>query len=857
MTTAPPEVDLSKVPPLLLDVARLHGVGLAHLFPVGAEKTPKGQGQWRHGGTDYATTPMPLQEWAERIGTGKPQGVAVIANRDTGVVIIDAEKPGMNETMVQAGLQSLPERCQIVTRNGGRHAYLIVEGDYPEHPKNLAEHPPPEGSTNPVLLCEVRLAPNYAVIVGPGRPPLRPDFAPARISRAEYDRVTDMIRQAGTYTRTAPERKPYNSDGSGGGTGSIVTEAVATGSLSPLAVLPDGWRIAGSAVGGKVFVVRPGTESDTSGNVVDGVVCIHSTSVEWAPQPEPGKSAAPISAAECLALSRHGGDYFAAMAAVEKIAADYAEDGITPPLYWSDALDVLAEIHAQRLQAKADYRARKEAEELAALTEDPSASATDQPEPDDTPPAGTSEPEPEPVSRRGVHDTFAYWFGDHFDHQYLDVVLAVALTGLALDGDPCWLQVVGGAGVGKTEVTSALSDAGCTVVSTISGEAALLSGTSAKSKAKNATGGLLRQLGARGTLVIKDFTTILSLHREKRAEIMAALREVYDGNWSRNLGVDGGQTLTWSGRLTVISCVTGVYDDHHAVIAAMGDRFLLLRLDSDDKRMRRHATRRAIANVGGEDVMRAKLGQAVAGFLANVRVPEDLAPDDTTADRIVALADLVSRARSQVSRDFKGDPEYAHSAEMPTRIAKQLTQLWRGAQACGLTDAESLAAVQRVAADSIPPDRRQAIEAVSRGNGPTTTEIARVTGMSRRKADRVLQELALLRMVRQDSIKVGDHTRWTWHPAEDHEQDMRDGWLAALARGYGKANTCSLCAEMSDGVAGDDSEGGGGNVGQTTEHDQAPDFLTNPPLSTHLPVPDDISAQGSDADRAGDRWPFK
>ncbi len=816
---------------LIVDVEHLQRVGLRHLFPVGQTKTPKGQGLWRNGGTDYATTPMSLQEWAKRIASGKPHGIAVIGNAETGVAVIDVEAPGMEEPMIQAALQTLPDTCQVVTLSGGRHAYLIVDGEYPDHHKDLAAHPPGEGQTNRVLLAEVRLAPNYAVIVGPGRPPLRPDFMPHRISRDDYDRVVDMIRQAGTYVPQPPERKPYNGDGSGGGTGSIITEAVKGGSLSPLAVLPDGWQVTGHDAGGRVFVVRPGSESDTSGNVRDGVVCIHSTSVDWAPPPPSAKSAAGMTAAECLARARFGGDYNAAMRWVEQAAADLADDGTIPPAPWSEAPDVLAEIHRARQEALADYRARKEAEELQAFTPDqgdsadPDEGATDADKPGNT------------CSRRDVHDRFAYWFGDYFDHQYLDVVLSVALTGLRLDGDPCWLQVIGGAGVGKTEVTAALADSGCMVVSTISGEAALLSGTSAKSRAKNATGGLLRTVGARGVLVIKDFTTILSLHREKRAEILAALREIYDGMWTRNLGVDGGQTLSWSGRLTVISCVTGVYDDHHGVIAAMGDRFLSLRLDSEDRAMRQHATRRAIANVGGEAAMRQQLGDVVAGFLRNLQIPDDLAPDDQTTSRIVALADLVARARSQVSKDFKGDPENAHAAEMPTRVAKQLAQLWRGATACGLSADEALAVVERVAADSIPPDRRQVLVAVSTLRQPTTHDVALVTGMSRRKADRVLQELDMMRMIRKEQPQG---SAWVWYPAEAHADDMDSGWLQVLSMVSATRGVCLLCAEMSDGVADPPEQG------QTEADDEGQPEADEASLSTDIPVPDDISAQGKD-----------
>ena len=37
------------------------------------------------------------------------------------------------------------------------------------------------------------------------------------------------------------------------------------------------------------------------------------------------------------------------------------------------------------------------------------------------------------------------------------------------------------------------------------------------------------------------------MNRDTRAEVLAALREVYDGRWSRNVGTDGGRTLDWTG----------------------------------------------------------------------------------------------------------------------------------------------------------------------------------------------------------------------------------------------------------------------------------------------------------------------
>jgi hypothetical protein len=68
--------------------------------------------------------------------------------------------------------------------------------------------------------------------------------------------------------------------------------------------------------------------------------------------------------------------------------------------------------------------------------------------------------------------------------------------------------------------------------------------------------------------------------REMRAAVLAALREVHDGKWTRSVGAGGGLTLDWAGRIAIIGAVTTSWDEAHAAISAMGDRFVLLRMDA-------------------------------------------------------------------------------------------------------------------------------------------------------------------------------------------------------------------------------------------------------------------------------------
>src|SRR5262249_48190285 len=144
-----------------------------------------------------------------------------------------------------------------------------------------------------------------------------------------------------------------------------------------------------------------------------------------------------------------------------------------------------------------------------------------------------------------VHDTYAAWFGDSYDLGALDVVLCAARAE-RLSGDPPWVMNVAGSGCAKTETIVPLAAAGARLVSRLPGEAALLSATPKDKRAKEATGGLLRELRDHGLLVIKDFTSVLSMHRDSRAKVISALREIHDGHWTRDVGADGGLKLSWS-----------------------------------------------------------------------------------------------------------------------------------------------------------------------------------------------------------------------------------------------------------------------------------------------------------------------
>jgi len=371
-----------------------------------------------------------------------------------------------------------------------------------------------------------------------------------------------------------------------------------------------------------------------------------------------------------------------------------------------------------------------------------------------------------------LHNVFRKWLGDEYD---MDAIDAVAATAAAerLDGDPLWLLIVSGPGAAKTETVQALFGCGAHITSTIQSEGALLSATSARARTKKATGGLLRKIGERGILVIKDVTSILSADRQVRGGVLAAIREIYDGRWERNVGTDGGQTLTWTGRIAVIGAVTTAWDTAHAVISAMGDRFVLLRIDSNEGR--KPSGQRAIRNTGDETQMREQLAAAVAGVVQHAAITVD---DLTQAeeDRILNAADIVTLARTAVERDYAGEIINSHAPEMPTRFAKQLTQMLRGGVAIGMPRERALQLVIRCARDSIPPLRLEILLDLAKYPHSRPGDVRRRIDKPWRTTKREMEALHMLGLLqcREESQRDEgnkDKTVWRYTLADGFDRE--------------------------------------------------------------------------------------
>lgn len=382
------------------------------------------------------------------------------------------------------------------------------------------------------------------------------------------------------------------------------------------------------------------------------------------------------------------------------------------------------------------------------------------------PPPAPKPPEPQPLP--GVEPaeelaaavtTFKKWL--HLpDPGALYVVLATVAANRA-EGDPVWALLVGPPGGGKTELLGPLARLHDVHPAATLTEASLLSGTPGKDRAKDSRGGLLREIGDFGILVLKDFGSILSMNRDARAAVLAALREIYDGAWTRHVGTDGGRTLTWSGKVGLVAGCTPAIDSHHAVVGSMGERFVLYRLPKVEAEAQ---VRRAMRHVGRESRMREELGEVVAQVLATVRVSQLTAePGAATVEKLVSISTLAVRCRSAVERDaYNREITLIPESEAPARLALVLLRLHNALLAIGVDDTTTWELVRKCALDSMPAIRRAVLEHLVGVDGPiSTAKVAESLDYPTTTTKRALEDLTAHGIVHRESQGPGKADLWT------------------------------------------------------------------------------------------------
>jgi hypothetical protein len=292
------------------------------------------------------------------------------------------------------------------------------------------------------------------------------------------------------------------------------------------------------------------------------------------------------------------------------------------------------------------------------------------------------------------------------DDRIIDVLLGTFLAN-QLGGDPVWLVVIGPSSSTKTELLRAFD--GHRKIHLLSNltTSTLVSGLE---RADKEDPSLLLNLDGK-IIILKDFTTIISLRSEQQQEILSQLREIYDGKYSKAFGT--GKEVVWEGRVGLVAACTPIYDDRHAVISALGDRFVLYRTQiGNGKRM----AERALEMVGKETDMRIDLQKAFHTFVDQFRQMKvsDFYEGPITTHMMISLACFCAGGRCGVKRDYRlRTISYVPEAEGPTRLVKQFKQIGMGialAQGKNQIDSDVYSILKRIGRDLLPKHRRMILD---------------------------------------------------------------------------------------------------------------------------------------------------
>jgi len=326
---------------------------------------------------------------------------------------------------------------------------------------------------------------------------------------------------------------------------------------------------------------------------------------------------------------------------------------------------------------------------------------------------------------------------------------------------PIWLFIIGPSGSGKTELLYSIKDHSSVYFISNFTPNSFVSGYSKRGK-KASTGefSLLPKIDNK-IMVIKDFTTILSLHRDVRREIFGILRDAFDGQYAKSFGSEAG-ILNFISNFGIIAGCTPSIEKYHSIDNDLGERFLQFRLKTDTTL---DMVFQALDGSTSEEKMRKEISDAMLPCL-DIPIPEQAEgiqfENEGIKNKLCILADIGAKLRNRVSRDgYDKTLDFLPEPEIGTRLVKQLSKLLYGIalirEKDKITDDEYSLAV-RIIHDGLGSKHAKVLSYIS-AHSEKTEYIAQDTKIPYATVRLVLEDLQLLNIVTKnsDNWKIIDH----------------------------------------------------------------------------------------------------
>jgi hypothetical protein len=316
-------------------------------------------------------------------------------------------------------------------------------------------------------------------------------------------------------------------------------------------------------------------------------------------------------------------------------------------------------------------------------------------------------------------------------------VLCAALASHALKQfSPAWCLAIAPPGSMKTDFLESFRGLpGVHFVDEVTTNTFLSGKVDDKPKKRTKPASWLHRIGKDGVLIAADFSTFTA-NPKSLPIILAQLRRIYDGNFSREFGTDEHtEERSWSGRLTLFAGAVPDIDRHYTLFQSLGERFVRVRWPRAGGVETGLRAMKHTVNVSVE------LRGAVQALMLPVLSSPQTAPTipEKIERKVANLSEFVALARTYIERDgYKREAEGVPITEGNTRLPQELCQIARGAALlAGRSEVNDTdyTLVWRVAFDSLPPGRVSVVRALLDGKSP------HALGLPKATIDRAMEDL--------------------------------------------------------------------------------------------------------------------
>lgn len=305
---------------------------------------------------------------------------------------------------------------------------------------------------------------------------------------------------------------------------------------------------------------------------------------------------------------------------------------------------------------------------------------------------------------------------------YILKLLIATYAGNFIPGtNPFWLTIIASTGGGKSELLTPLNAlTQWTYEIDNLTPRTLVSGQKGKRGQEFSLIKKLQQDGKR-ILLSKDFTTLLGKNPKDLDEIFGQLRMIYDGKLVASYG-NGVHVEADELRFGYIAACTSFWYTQIGNYSAMGERFLVYEMIMADQ----SKVFRLIANRGSTDY-RYKLKDLFKEYLTEVvEYAEDyksLSFEPEFLDEIEPLIHLSRRAKTAMTRNYKGEIVMAHLTDGAGRVGDQILQYSQALRMINSMDGDDaltktdMALLARLLFTTIPQARRNMLFTLAKHGG--------------------------------------------------------------------------------------------------------------------------------------------